>query len=671
MSNKKLIIVESPNKIQTIKSYLTPNYEIVASYGHLREMDTKYGYNKETYEPNWTTIKGNIGRHSKTSIINQIKKLAKDAETIYLATDPDREGEAISWHIYDLLPTSDRAKCQRITFNEISKKAILSAIENKHELDMNLVYSQFARRIIDRLVGYKLSNLVRSTVHGKSAGRVQSVALMFIVSKELERQKFVPSRWYEISGLLDNGLELSYTAKDKNFKKYTEAESSKYNFRFAEEQEAIQALNTLGENFTFVGYSEPKESKGDRYSPLTTDKMLQIAGTSLGWSANKTTSVAQKLFEGVEINGKHLGLITYPRTDSERINSDFILESQQYIAFQYGEEFVNSELDLTSKKTSRKKQENVQDAHEAIRPVDPSLNPLSIKGLIDDASYRLYSIIWSRTMSIFMNSPIYVTQGMFFDNNGSEFFAAHKSIKFLGYLVLDFFQKNIALFKNKLPDLKPNEVYHGKVSLEAFDKQPPAYFTEATLIAALKDSGVGRPSTYAAMAKISETRGYVNKDGQKLIPTEIGMKVIAQLQKDFPDVIDSKFTSHMETELDKIASGTEVWTDYLQSFAPAFEQKVKEVYETTSEEKKKAIVYVGRDCPKCGSPLIERTSKYGSKFVACSAFPKCRYAEFDQSDSFTGETCPECGGQLVKRFNKKHQMFIGCGNYPNCKYIKK
>lgn len=671
MSNKKLIIVESPNKIQTIKSYLTNDYEIIASYGHLREMDTKYGYNKETYEPNWTTIKGQVGRHSKTSIINQIKKSAKEADTIYLATDPDREGEAISWHIYDLLPSSDRSKCQRITFNEISKKAIVSAIENKHELDMNLVYSQFSRRIIDRLVGYKLSNLVRSTVNGKSAGRVQSVALMFIVSKELERQKFVPSKWYEISGLLDNGLELSYTANGKNFKKYTEVESSKYNFKFADEKEAIQASNSLGDKFTFINYSEPKETKGDSYLPLTTDKMLQIAGTSLGWSANKTTSVAQKLFEGVEINGKHLGLITYPRTDSERINSDFILESQQYLTNQYGKEFVNTDLDLNNKKTKRKKQENVQDAHEAIRPVDPSLSPSSIKGLIDDASYRLYSIIWSRTMAIFMRSPIYVTKGMFFDNNGSEFFSAHKSIKFLGYLALEFFQKTVAAFKNNLPDLKVNEVYQGKVSLNAFDKQPPAYFTEATLIAALKDSGVGRPSTYAAMAKISETRGYVNKDGQKLIPTDIGMKVIAQLQKDFPDVIDSKFTSHMENELDKIANGSVIWTNYLQSFAPAFEQKVKEVYAISNEEKKKSLVYVDRDCPKCGSPLIERTSKYGSKFIACSAFPKCRYAEFDQSDSFTGEICPECGGKLVKRFNKKHQMFVGCGNYPNCKYIKK
>lgn len=671
MSNKKLIIVESPNKIQTIKSYLDSDYEIIASYGHLREMDTKYGYNKETYEPNWTIIKEQIGRHTKTSIINQIKKIAKEVNTIYLATDPDREGEAISWHIYDLLPSSDRSKCQRITFNEISKKAIISAIENKHELDMNLVYSQFARRIIDRLVGYKLSNLVRSTVHGKSAGRVQSVALMFIVSRELERQKFVPSKWYEISGLLDNGLELSYTGSGKNFKKYTEVESSKYNFKFSDEKEAIEAINSLGKNFSFISYSDPKESKGDRYSPLTTDKILQLAGTSLGWSANKTTSIAQKLFEGVEINGKHLGLITYPRTDSERLNSDFVLESKQYLTNKYGKEYVNFELDLNNKKTKLKKQDNIQDAHEAIRPVDPSINPESIKGLIDDASYRLYNIIWSRTMAIFMHSPIYITQGMFFENNGSEFFANHKSIKFLGYLVLEFFQKTVLSFKDDLPNLKINEIYNGKVELNTFDKQPPAYFTEATLIAALKDSGVGRPSTYAAMAKISETRGYVNKDGQKLIPTEIGIKVIAQLQKDFPDVIDSKFTSHMETELDKIANGTEIWTDYLQSFAPAFEQKVNELYKTTSEEKKKSIIYVDRDCPKCSSPLIERTSKYGSKFVACSSFPKCRYAEFDKSENFIGEICPDCGGQLVKRFNKKHQMFVGCGNYPNCKYIKK
>ena len=671
--SKNLIIVESPNKIQTIKSYLNNDYEIIASYGHLREMDSKNGYNKETYEPNWTIIKTSGTRLSKQTIVKQIVKAASTADNIFLATDPDREGEAISWHIYDLINDKDKSKCRRITFNEISKKAILNSIENQHELNMDLVHSQFARRVVDRIIGYKLSDLVRRTVYGKSAGRVQSVALMFIVSRELERRNFVPSKWYEISAKLSNNLELTYTAKDKNYSKYTESESSKYNFKFANLDEAQKVMGELSNKYTFIEYSEPKESKGDIYKPLTTDKMLQIAGSSLGWSASKTTLVAQKLFEGIEFSGKHLGLITYPRTDSTRMNEDFIKEANSYIAQRYGNEFVN--LGYTSstvtKKTKVKTDQNVQDAHEAIRPVDPTLNPEDVKSLIGDAEYRLYKIIWSRTMAVLMKQPIYITQGMHFDNNGHEFYVSNKQIKFKGYLVLDYYSKVVEQFNKSVPKLDLNKQYDGNAQLDEFDKQPPSYFTEATLIAALKESGVGRPSTYAAMAKISETRGYVNKEGQKLIPTEIGMKVIDELKKDFPDVIDSKFTANMENELDKIANGNEKWTKYLETFAPEFESKIKQIFADNQEKKKKEIVKAGRECPDCGSDLVIRESKFGTKFVACSAFPKCRYAEFDNSDKLTGEKCPECNHDLIKRFNKMGQTFVGCSNFPKCRYIKK
>lgn len=667
--SKNLIIVESPNKIQTIKSYLGSNYDVIASYGHLREMDPKVGYDKVTYQPNWVVIKDVNTKTSKTKIIQQIIKSAQAADVVYLATDPDREGEAISWHIYDLLKDADKSKCQRITFNEISKKAIISAIENKHDLDMNLVYSQFTRRIIDRLVGYKLSDLVRRTVYGKSAGRVQSVALMFIVSRELERRNFVSSKWYEISAELQNGLILTYTANNQNFKPYNDSSANKYNFKFAELAEAQSVIGKLTNEFKFVKYLPDKETKGDKYVPLTTDKMLQIAGTSLGWSASKTTLVAQKLFEGIELNGRHLGLITYPRTDSERINEDFIHEAQNYLKQRYGQEYVNFDYQPGTKKT-KKKDENIQDAHEAIRPVDVSLTPEDAKPFIDEAAYKLYNLIWSRTMCVLMNSPIYSTKGMIFDNQGHEFYVAHKEIKFKGYLILDFYNKTVNSFNNELPNLVENNLYQGEAKLNEFDKQPPAYFTEATLIAALKESGVGRPSTYAAMAKISETRGYVTKEGQKLIPTEMGMRVIEELMKDFPEVVDSKFTANMEQELDKIANGDEKWISYLEKFAPEFENKIKIVFKTNAEKKKNDVDYVGRNCPKCNSPLVVKESRFGSKFIACSGFPKCRYAEFDNSDNYTGEECPECGGKLIKRFNKKQQMFIGCSSYPNCRYVK-
>lgn len=667
--SKNLIIVESPNKIQTIKSYLGSNYDVIASYGHLREMDPKVGYDKVTYQPNWVVIKDVNTKTSKTKIIQQIVKSAQDADVVYLATDPDREGEAISWHIYDLLKEIDKSKCQRITFNEISKKAIISAIENKHDLDMNLVYSQFTRRIIDRLVGYKLSDLVRRTVYGKSAGRVQSVALMFIVSRELERRNFVSSKWYEISAELQNGLVLTYTANNQNFKPYNDSSANKYNFKFAELSDAQSVIKKLTNEFKFVKYLPDKETKGDKYVPLTTDKMLQIAGTSLGWSASKTTLVAQKLFEGIELNGRHLGLITYPRTDSERINEDFIHEAQNYLNQRYGQEYVNFDYQPGTKKT-KKKDENIQDAHEAIRPVDVSLTPEDAKPFVDESAYKLYNLIWSRTMCVLMNSPIYSTKGMIFDNQDHEFYAAHKEIKFKGYLILNFYNKTVNSFNDKLPNLVENNLYKGEAKLNEFDKQPPAYFTEATLIAALKESGVGRPSTYAAMAKISETRGYVTKEGQKLIPTEMGMRVIEELMKDFPEVVDSKFTANMEQELDKIANGDEKWISYLEKFAPEFENKIKIVFKTNAEKKKNDVDYVGRNCPKCNSPLVVKESRFGSKFIACSGFPKCKYAEFDNSNNYTGEECPECGGKLIKRFNKKQQMFIGCSSYPNCRYVK-
>lgn len=667
--SKNLIIVESPNKIQTIKSYLGSNYDVIASYGHLREMDPKVGYDKVTYQPNWVVIKDANTKTSKTKIIQQIIKSAQDADVVYLATDPDREGEAISWHIYDLLKEIDKSKCQRITFNEISKKAIISAIENKHDLDMNLVYSQFTRRIIDRLVGYKLSDLVRRTVYGKSAGRVQSVALMFIVSRELERRNFVSSKWYEISAELQNGLVLTYTANNQNFKPYNDSSANKYNFKFAELSDAQSVIKKLTNEFKFVKYLPDKETKGDKYVPLTTDKMLQIAGTSLGWSASKTTLVAQKLFEGIELNGRHLGLITYPRTDSERINEDFIHEAQNYLNQRYGQEYVNFDYQPGTKKT-KKKDENIQDAHEAIRPVDVSLTPEDVKPFVDESAYKLYNLIWSRTMCVLMNSPIYSTKGMIFDNQDHEFYAAHKEIKFKGYLILNFYNKTVNSFNDKLPNLVENNLYKGEAKLNEFDKQPPAYFTEATLIAALKESGVGRPSTYAAMAKISETRGYVTKEGQKLIPTEMGMRVIEELMKDFPEVVDSKFTANMEQELDKIANGDEKWISYLEKFAPEFENKIKIVFKTNAEKKKNDVDYVGRNCPKCNSPLVVKESRFGSKFIACSGFPKCKYAEFDNSNNYTGEECPECGGKLIKRFNKKQQMFIGCSSYPNCRYVK-
>ena len=664
--SKNLIVVESPNKIKTIKSYVGDDYEVIATYGHLRELNKTKGYDNKTFDPKWQVV-GYKTKNSKESIIKEIKKEAKKADIIYLATDPDREGEAISWHVWDILDEKQREKCRRITFNEVTKTAILNAIENYRDIDMDLVYSQFARRIIDRLIGYKLSALVKRTQHAVSAGRVQSVALMFVVNRQLERLKFIPSKWYEINATLKNGVELSYTGKNTTAKKYTETSDTTNEFKFAELTEAQTIFNKLTDKFKLTKIEEPKNTKGDVQRPITTDKMLQMASTNLGWSATKTTSVAQKMFEGVEIDDKQIGLISYPRTDSERLSTDFIASTKTYIIETFGDRYFNNDFGVSKPSKSKEKQLNVQDAHEAIRPTDITITPESIKDKVDSQIYKLYTLIWTRTISSMMNTPLFKKHGLYFENENEEFYTTYKEIDFDGYYVLDFYSKTRKQFKQKFPVMQVGEIYEGKAELVEREKQPPSYFTEASLIAALKDSGVGRPSTYATMARIGEERGYVYKESQKLIPTDLGMNVIGELKNDFTDIMTPEFTVDMENELDKIANGDDYWKSYLENFAPKFESRLKEVYENLP---KPELEKVGRDCPQCGSELVYRTSKFGTKFIACSGFPKCKYTESIEDANKTGEMCPDCGHELVIKINKKKKPFVACSNYPNCTYIK-
>ena len=663
--SRNLIVVESPNKIKTIKSYVGDNYEVIATYGHLRELNKTRGYDS-SFDPRWQVV-GYKTKNSKEPIIKEIKKEAKKADVIYLATDPDREGEAISWHVWDILDEQQRAKCRRITFNEVTKTAILNAIENYRDIDMDLVYSQFARRILDRLIGYKLSALVKRTQHAVSAGRVQSVALMFVVNRQLERLKFVPSKWYEINATLKNGVELTYTGKNCNAKKYTEVSETTNDFKFAELNEAQAIFDKLDNKFKLTKIEEPKKTKGDVQKPITTDKMLQMASTNFGWSATKTTSVAQKMFEGVEIDDKQIGLISYPRTDSERLSADFIEATKTYILNTYGEAYYNKDFGSAKPTKSKEKQLNIQDAHEAIRPTDISITPESIKDKVNSQIYKLYNLIWTRTISSMMNTPMFKKHSLYFENQNEEFYTSYKEIDFDGYYVLDFYSKTVKQFEQKFPSMEIGQEYEGKAELVEREKQPPSYFTEASLIAALKDSGVGRPSTYATMTRIGEERGYVYKESQKLIPTDLGMNVIGELKNDFNEIMTPEFTVDMENELDKIANGSDYWKKYLEDFAPKFEGKLKEVYENLP---KPVVEKVGRACPECGSDLVYRTSKFGTKFIACSGFPKCKYTESIDDSNKTGESCPDCGHDLVIKINKKKKPFVACSNYPNCTYIK-
>ncbi len=664
--DKKLIIVESPNKIKTIQSYLGPDYEIIASYGHLRELNKKKGFDDKTFEPYWQIV-GAKSKDSKDELIKRIVATAKKSSEIYLATDPDREGEAIAWHIYDLLPEKEKSKCSRITFNEVTQKAILAAIENKHEIDFNLVHSQFTRRILDRIIGYKLSSFIKYSLNAISAGRVQSVALLFVVERELERRAFVPSFWWKINAEIKNDVFIDFVDFKKQFESYKETTHSSIPFRFANEKEAQKVMSELSHKFTLTNISEAKVSSSEPLTPLTTDKLLQLASINLGWGTSKTTLVAQKLFEGVEYNNKTVALISYPRTDSERLNEDFVKEAQNYIVSNYGNNYF-----VGVNQQKKQKDANVQDAHEAIRPVDVTVTPSS---LLNDAQInkdcvKLYNIIWTRTVASLMAVPSFNNYTLMFNNNNYEFVLTHKELLFDGYLALDFYQKTKKEFLHKLPNLKVGQEFEtDKINLEKQEKSPPPYYTEATLVAALKESGVGRPSTYSTMARIGETRGYINKEKQKLIPNELGMNVIDLLTKNFSDVISKKFTADMENDLDKIASGLEDWKDPLIRFNANFTNEVKEAYNKI--EKKENRIVEDQLCPECNAQLYYKVSRFNKEFVACSNFPKCKYTQsLEKIEYVEGRNCPECNSKLVYKTNKKGQKFIGCTGFPKCKHVE-
>ena len=659
----KLIIVESPNKIKTIQSFLGSGYNIIATCGHFRELNKKKGYNPETFEPIWQIIDDKNGKGSKQNIINEIKHAADNASEIYIATDPDREGESIAWHVYDILDKKNQSKCERITFNEITKKAILESLKHPRPIDMNLVHSQFARRILDRIIGYKLSNFTKKSLNAISAGRVQSVALLFVVERLLERLNFVPSNWYEIYGNLKNGIKVSFEGKNCNFEKYNDSSVSSHCFKFAKKEDALNILKLLSNNFTLVKINEPKLTKGDQLKPITTDKLLQLASSTYGWNAAKTTFVAQKMFEGIDVNNQHIGLISYPRTDSERLSDDFCSETFEYIKKNYGSEYINENYNKNINKKN-----NIQDAHEAIRPTNINLLPSQIKEHVDDSIFKLYSLIWYRTISALMVPPTFLKHELNFDNNGYDFYCSYKEIYFKGYYVLDYYSKALDDYKKQFPNLKENEVYLGEPILEEKEKSPPPFYTEATLIATLKDSGVGRPSTYSKMASIGDERGYTYKEQNKLIPTDLGVDVIKLLKKDFDNIITPKFTANMEDELDKIANGNLDWQTYLKDFTPSFLERVRESYKNLP---KLEVEHTNKICPKCNkNELLIRTSKFGSKFIACSGFPSCKYTESIDEESPIREKCPDCNNNLVVKINKKKQKFVACSNFPKCKYVR-
>lgn len=636
---KKLVIVESPAKVKTISKYLGNDFLVASSKGHIRDLSTKGKYGlgvdiEDHFKPNYVTIKG------KSKVVTELKKDVKKADFVYLATDPDREGEAISYHLYEVLGL-DENHYDRVVFNEITKNAVTEAFHHPRKIDINLVESQEARRILDRIIGFRLSKLIQSKTDGTSAGRVQSVALKLIVEREEEIQAFQAEEYYTIKAIFPD-----FEADLVKFKtKKIEIKS---------ELEANDILNKLFKSFEIEDI-EKKEKSKKAPLPFITSTLQQAAGNKLGMNAKKTMSIAQKLYEGVDLGEETVGLITYMRTDSTRLSHDFIKEAESYIEAKYGKEYKGS--------VRQKNSEFSQDAHEAIRPTSIKRDPLSMKPFLTPDEYKLYRIIYYRALASLMSNAKTLNTGVTLNNNDYKFKVNGQTLVFRGYL--EVYGDYETLTETELP---PFDTYQSNVLVstdivkEQHFTEPPSRYTEPKLVAALEELGIGRPSTYAQIVDNIRTRHYVEVVDKKFVPTEVGIEVTKKLQEFFSHIINVEYTANMETDLDKIAEGKEVWYEVLEHFYQDFEPSIQEAF--TKMEKKEAEK-TGESCPECGNPLVIRKGKYGS-FVACSNFPACKYIKNDRKETEICD-CPNCDGKIIEKRSKRGRIFYGCNQYPTCK----
>ena len=594
--HKYLVIVESPSKSKTIGKYLGDDFKVVSSKGHIRDLATTGSYGlgvdiEDGFKPNYIPIKG------KSSVIKELKKDVKDSELVYLASDPDREGEAIAWHLKDALGIKDK-NYKRVLFNEITHDKVLEAINNPTVIDDNLVKSQETRRILDRIIGFRLSKLLQNKIGAKSAGRVQSVALKLIVDREEEINKFVPVEYWTITA--------QFPEYEATLFKYKEDEIELHS-----EEEVNKVLDKLGDKYT-VESVEAKEKARKSKMPFITSTLQQEASTKLGFSAKKTMSIAQKLYEGIDLENETVGLITYMRTDSVRLSNDFVSPAMKYIEKEYGKEYLGSVK--VSKKT-----DNVQDAHEGIRPTSVVRTPLKIKKYLSSDEFKLYSLIFKRTIASLMADAKVNQTTIILDNNDYKFKATGQELLFDGYLKIysDYESSEDRI----LPHVGEKEEAVAKTVVpEQHYTKPPARYSEAKLIKELEELGIGRPSTYATIMDTIRERGYVTMEDKKFVPTEMGIETTQKLQEFFSDLINVEYTRDMEEELDEIAEGKLVWNEVLGDFYTLFEPRVKNAF---SDMEKKEAEETGEACPECGSPLVIRKGKYG-EFVACSNYPTCK-----------------------------------------------
>ena len=640
--SKNLVIVESPAKSKTIEKYLGSDYKVLSSKGHIRDLATsgKFGLGVDIengFKPSYITIKG------KQRDINALKKEAKNADKVYLATDPDREGEAISWHLKDALELED-SDYDRIVFNEITKGAVTESFNHARKIDDLMVRSQETRRILDRIIGFRLSKLMQSKTGGKSAGRVQSVALKLICDREDEINKFVPEEYWTITALFPNFTSELFKYKNDNIKVTSEAEAKDIRSKLS--------------NSYKIESTEEKEKKKQSKPPYITSSLQQDAINKLNFSSKKTMSVAQKLYEGINIGSETVGLITYMRTDSIRLSNDFISSAYKYIEENYGKEYLGS-VKVT------KKTENVQDAHEAIRPTSILRTPESIRTYLTVDEYKLYNIIYYRALASLMKAATQKVTTLILDNNDYKFKSTGTVTIFDGYLKV---YKNFETSEDKeLPDIasyKSNVLVTDEVDLKQHFTEGPSRYTEAKLIKEMEDLGIGRPSTYATIVSTIVERGYVKLEQKKFVPTEIGIETNKKLQEFFSNIINVKYTADMESKLDDIADGKTIWNKLLEKFYKEFEPMVENAFDNME---KKELEKTGETCPECGGDLVVRTGKYG-KFVSCSNYPKCKYIKKEEKKPLAEVcTCIKCGNPIVERTTRKGKVFFGCSNFPKCK----
>ncbi len=663
---KKLVIVESPTKAKTISKFLNKNFEVESSFGHIRDLPkSTMGIDIEhNFDPKYIIPK------DKSKRVTALKKKAAKAREIYFATDEDREGEAISWHLAEVFGL-DPSKTKRITFHEVTKDAIVKALENPRAIDLNLVNAQQARRVLDRLVGYELSPFLwKKVFKGLSAGRVQSVAVRLIVEREREIQSFKPTEYWSIDAWFLKQTS-STPAFESKLYKIGENVVEKFDIQHQEQAEKIVKEIETSKNFS-IETIEKKATKKTPPPPFTTSTLQQSGNNRFGFSAKQTMMLAQQLYEGIDLGEEgSTGLITYMRTDSVTLSAEFLQEARQFIQKQFGENYA-----LPSPRFYKTKSKSSQEAHEAIRPSSIFRTPDSMKPHLDERQYKLYKLIWERACACQMKEALLDTTIVSIVTNWKTYTlrSVGSTIQFDGWLKVTHHQ----LKENMIPVLSVNEeLTLEKLAPNQHSTEPPPRYTEASLVKTLEEYGIGRPSTYAPTIATIQERNYIKKEDKQLQPTEIAFLVSDLLVQHFPEIVDYQFTAQMEDSLDQIADGEKEWrpmiAEFYQNFKTNLEKKYEEVAKTELAHESTFEI-----CEKCGAPMTVKMSRFG-KFLACTKFPECRSTKqlpgavsgmsVEEEKKLLAEKCQECGNALQMK-RSRYGSFVGCSNYPNCKYIK-